>query len=141
MQNDLIAASRQFLGVKFQHQGRSLRGLDCCGLVVMSYRAIGVTVRDSSEYSHWMVKNELLNWVLESHVEVSLPEPGCLALFHLSKTNQQHVGIISAVDPLYVIHAYAPCRRVVEHRLPYPEENDIYINQKNLLGYFKLCSL
>ena len=29
----------------------------------------------------------------------------------------QHFAIVSALDPVYIIHAYAKARRVVEHRL------------------------
>lgn len=134
--NDLVEAARKYIGVKFQHQGRTRRGCDCLGLVVMSMRDIGMAPNDRTDYNHKLVENELLNGVLEHCKQNELPEVGCLALFELEETHQQHVAIVTAINPVYIIHAYAPVKAVCEHRLPGLDENGIYVGEKNLKGYF-----
>jgi cell wall-associated NlpC family hydrolase len=46
----LVREARTYMGVRWRHQGRDRRGLDCAGLVVASLRGIGRAVRDSTAY-------------------------------------------------------------------------------------------
>src|SRR5690606_30433438 len=46
----LVTAARGFLGVRWRHQGRSMRGVDCAGLVVCALRAVGREPVDMAGY-------------------------------------------------------------------------------------------
>ena len=41
-QRDVIACARQLVGVRFAHQGRSVAGLDCLGLLLLTARTLGL---------------------------------------------------------------------------------------------------
>jgi len=46
-----VSVARQFLGVPFKHQGRNPElGIDCVGLGVLYLRALGVHIRDRTDY-------------------------------------------------------------------------------------------
>jgi len=134
--NDIVNAARKYLGVKFQHQGRTKRGLDCLGLVVLAATDCGIVCNDRTDYSHRLDKNTLLNGVLNHCYKIDAPEFGCVALFELSPSMQQHCAIVTSVDPLYIIHAYAPIKMVVEHNLP-DGEGEMYVNRQTLIGYYQ----
>jgi len=61
---------RKYVGVPYEHQGRTLEGLDCWGLIILAYREIGVEVLDLTDYDYdWaqqgdnhFVKNYYENW-------------------------------------------------------------------------------
>src|SRR5678816_2498857 len=40
--SDIVAAARTFINVPFLHQGRSIHGVDCIGLVIEAGRAVGL---------------------------------------------------------------------------------------------------
>jgi hypothetical protein len=133
---NIVEAARKYLGVKFQHQGRTDRGLDCIGLVVRAASDCGIVCKDHTDYSHRLDKNTLRDEILLHCTKIDLPEVGCIALFELNPTLQQHCGIITSIDPLYIIHAYAPIKMVIEHNLP-EDEAELYINKKSLIGYYQ----
>lgn len=132
----IIEAARAYLGVPFRHQGRTRRGVDCVGLVVLAATDAGFTIADRTDYSHRLTDNELLNGILSHCDSVTSPQPGDIALFQLPN-HQQHCAVVTAIDPVYILHAYAPLRKVVEHRLA-KGANDSYINQITLTGYYRL---
>jgi hypothetical protein len=41
---DLIACARQFIGVRFAHQGRTPEGLDCLGLLIITAQRSGLVI-------------------------------------------------------------------------------------------------
>ena len=51
---------KKYLGVSYKSGGRSLRGLDCWGLIVMVFKDFGVEVLDmeSPAPEQWSFKNE-----------------------------------------------------------------------------------
>jgi len=44
------AAARAWLGIPWRHQGRSARGVDCAGLVVLVARELGLADYDKQTY-------------------------------------------------------------------------------------------
>jgi cell wall-associated NlpC family hydrolase len=133
---NIVDYARKYLGVKFQHQGRSPTGCDCLGLVILAATEAGLNCSgDQPTYSHRLDKDTLLNGILKHCDPIDKPEPGCLAVFELS-TGQQHVAIVTSIDPVYIIHAYAPIRKVCEHGLP-EDDGQMYINKKTLIGYYQ----
>ena len=118
----LVDSARQWLGVRWRHQGRDRDGVDCGGLLVVAMRGIGRTMRDKRAYGRvpkdgWLEAALAANFGPPGGVEdIAL---GRIALFRFGKSEPDHVGILACHPQggLSVIHAYAPWRRVVEHRL------------------------
>ena len=46
----VVAQARTWLGTPWRHQGRSPRGVDCAGLVVLVARALGLADHDVAGY-------------------------------------------------------------------------------------------
>lgn len=124
---DVIACARQFMGVRFTHQGRSVNGLDCLGLLIMTAQRLGLTFEgkaaDELDIPHYgvrpdvlMLKHKLDCYLLP--VAVAQLREGDLVLLRIDGS-PQHLAIISdypMAGELGMIHAYAPARQVVEHR-------------------------
>jgi hypothetical protein len=116
-----VAAARTFDKVRWRHQGRDARGVDCAGLVIVSLIAVGRNPVDAIGYGKIPYRG-----MLEELIERNLGDPlplrqdmreGDVVL--LKFTGEPcHVGIIT--DYLYggfsLLHAYASNRCVVEHR-------------------------
>jgi hypothetical protein len=124
-QRDLILAAREFIGVKFAHQGRSREGLDCLGLLLVSAAAVGlrfdgVAARDVDVPNYSMRPDTVfLQQQLERFlVPVSEAKAADVVLLEIDGA-PQHLAILSdypVVGELGMIHAYAVSRKVVEHR-------------------------
>lgn len=123
-----VAAAREFLGVRWQHQGRSAQGVDCVGLLVVPAIRLGVLTpgQDVTDYSRQQDGSQLAA-LLHRHCR-RLPHwreasPGdILALRYADQP--QHVAIVTrAWDARWgfkVLHAYgndAIGGQVIEHRL------------------------
>ena len=117
-----IAAARSYIGVRWRHQGRSRRGVDCAGLIACALQDTGRPIEDRTTYGREPYMRSL-EIVLHSHFgDPLLAEQmrvGDVALMHFRNGEPSHVGILG--DYLYgglsLIHAYAKTREVVEHRL------------------------
>lgn len=124
-EKEIVAAARDYIGVPFVHQGRSRLGLDCLGLLVRvaqdcDLRLDGAPVwqRDEGGYGHYPDADHLraqLEAVLQSAEALA---EGCVVLMQHDGT-ARHLGVVGeyAGDELSLIHAYAPAKSVVEHRL------------------------
>jgi cell wall-associated NlpC family hydrolase len=114
---DFINAARSMIGVRFHHQGRHpTAGVDCAGLVVCSANKCGVTPGDYNDYQRTPISTDFIEHILK-HCDVVQPgdeQPGDLWVFKFAN-NPQHVAIQTESNPLKMIHAYAPLRKVVEH--------------------------
>jgi cell wall-associated NlpC family hydrolase len=78
-----LRAARTFLGVPYAWGGESRGGLDCSGLVVVSFRAVG---RELPHYTGAL-------WQLGRPVPDAELQPGDLVFFRLSGGVPGHVGI------------------------------------------------
>jgi cell wall-associated NlpC family hydrolase len=129
MTQDIIAAARGFLGVKFRHQGRSqATGFDCLGLLlaIADAHAIGwpdelTELLQSCDYTH-IPDPDILRSGLEKAL-VSKPidalQAGDIVLLNV-QGRAQHLALVADYaggKELSIIHAYAPAHKVVEHRL------------------------
>jgi hypothetical protein len=114
---DIIACARQFIGVRFAHQGRTLEGLDCLGLLLISAQTVGLTV-DGEEVNAFDIPHygtrpdaQLLRKKLDSHllpIERSIIREGDVALLKIDGL-PQHLALITNYPmhgELGMIHAY-----------------------------------
>ena len=91
----------QFLGVPYAHQGRTLEGLDCYGIVILFYRELGYELYDIDGYPvNWCKRGR--NFLLENFhkqwEKVEKPRPYDLVGFTILTPNPDHIGIYLAED-------------------------------------------
>lgn len=132
----LIDAARKYDGVRFRHQGRTVDGLDCAGLLVVTGWDCGLN--SWSRESHFgyerlpdgVTVNKIMACVTDK-VPVCAANliPGNIAqISYVSGGIERvtHMGFLTDMGGDYdrgqpyqlgMIHAYLPARKVVEHRL------------------------
>lgn len=114
-----IAATFEFMDVRFKHQGRSHNGVDCAGLVVVSLDAIGRSFRDVPAYSREPLRQGLREALVDNlgdPIPIESMRAGDVALMRF-RGEPSHVGIITD-HPQYkfgLIHAFAQMKKVVWH--------------------------
>lgn len=118
--DDIITTARFALGVPFVHQGRSLRGLDCAGLLCFVAENLSVKYTDVSGYGR-QPSDGLLEATFDAHVERGVLIRVALAemqagdfLMMRFRREPQHLGIFTGEN---LIHAYLQAGKVCEHRL------------------------
>jgi cell wall-associated NlpC family hydrolase len=120
----LIAAARSYIGVPYQHRGRTRRGVDCIGLLACAFADIGVSVVEPDAYSP-IPDGQLLHAGVASHLgePVTGPlRPGDVVLLRWHQ-HPNHVALVTdypIAGELALLHSYAKAERVVEHRLADP---------------------
>lgn len=123
----MVAAARSFLGVPFKHRGRSRRGVDCVGLVVVALAAVKRTVVDRRHYGRKPEEDGLYE-VLCDHLGDPVPmetmRPGDVVLMAVYASIREahlpnHVGIITEYPGggFALLHSLAMNKEVIEHRL------------------------
>lgn len=123
----LIACARQFIGVRFAHQGRTPEGLDCLGLLILTAQTSGVRITGieaaALDVPHYGTRPDaaLLKHTLDTHLSAvtqAQVREGDVVLLKIDGV-PQHLALITdypMAGELGMIHAYAPARKVVEHR-------------------------
>lgn len=117
--DDFVKTCRGYLDTPFRHQGRLPGvGLDCAGVAVCAARECGEEVADFLAYSRLPSSAVFLETIGKSCDRIRLSEslPGDLLVFEFD-ANPQHLAILTEASPMYIIHAYTPARKVVEHIL------------------------
>ena len=116
----IVAAARSWLGVRWRHQGRTVRdGVDCIGLCICVARECGYSVPNATGYARRQDGSQLMA-ALSTHLS---PVPkgqgsqGDVALFR-DDGFPVHVGILALRRGIQtVIHAHARRRQVLEEPL------------------------
>lgn len=116
-----IAAARSLMHVRWRHQGRNKRGVDCAGLIVYSLRAVGCRPLDAIGYGRIPYRG-MLEKLMEDNLGKILPrafmQEGDVCLMRFAGA-PSHCGIITAYPygEFSLLHAFAQNREVVEHRI------------------------
>jgi len=116
-----LAAARGYLGVPWVHQGRTERGMDCVGLIVLSMRAAGLDPPMTADYGRMQDYRQARRYLEEFCDRVGSPEIGDIVLFKTTQT--LHMAIVSEVEdgrPARVIQALGPKSKVVDTGLQFP---------------------
>ena len=117
----VVAAARGWLGTRWQHQA-SVKGVacDCVGLVAGVARELGLLHADLPPYERTADGATLTRLCAQHMRGVPLPslQPGHVAVLRF-EAYPTHLAVVGdyAHGGLSLIHASAPARRVIEHRL------------------------
>lgn len=111
---DFVVAARQLVGVPYRHQGRTPRGLDCIGLLLLAASRVGVLPLELGRRDYGRAPlDELLAGLGEHCDALEFAEPGCiLAIRWPGDRRAGHVAICAGPT---IIHSYSNMGRVVEH--------------------------
>ncbi len=119
---DIVEAARTYVGTRYRHQGRSREtAVDCVGLLVCVAHDIGLSDFDTDTYSKRPDARQFRANMLASGctpVRKDRVESGDILRVFTMKW-PVHLAILD-VDELglrWMIHAYAPARKVVRERL------------------------
>ena len=101
--DSFIAAARTYIGVPWQHQGRSRFGIDCVGLLVCAARDLGIPVEDIRAYQREPGAHDLARMLRRHCVSVPVADmrPGDIVLMGRPST---HVGFLAQDNPFGLIH-------------------------------------
>ncbi len=109
----MITAARGCLDTPFHHQGRQPGiGLDCIGLIVMSLRAVNITVHDRTDYGQRPDGTSLIAALLAHGAEKTESLAAGDILVFRYDGQPQHVALATSATTM--IHSFAPAGRVVE---------------------------
>ncbi|OYV99034.1 MAG: hypothetical protein B7Z62_02025 [Deltaproteobacteria bacterium 37-65-8] len=116
LRDQIVAEARTWKGTPFQHLARCKgAGVDCIGLVVSVAKAMGFSVEDRKQYPripiHGVFSDELKRQTDEIKIVDVLP--GDMLAFTW-RAELHHVGIVTCLDPMTMVHAYATARLCVE---------------------------
>lgn len=123
----LVSQARRYLGVRFAHQGRNREtGVDCLGLLLCAAEDIGLELKQRAirEYDRKDYRSFPDTTMLRAQLDGALEKTdamqvGDVILFNI-EGRPQHLALMTdypAENTFGMIHAYAPMRKVVEHRL------------------------
>ena len=114
----IVNAARMYLGVPFFHAGRSIYGVDCIGLLILATREAGIDVFDETNYSPIINSVYLMYRINQCCHKIDRKEVlrGDMVLFRIGRS-EQHMGLITEIEPLYMIHSFQTVGKVVEHAL------------------------
>ncbi|HVJ44710.1 MAG TPA: NlpC/P60 family protein [Dongiaceae bacterium] len=118
---EIAAAARKWLGVKWRHQGRSERGVDCIGIGACVAADLGFKIADRTNYGREPIPAEIVAAFRANGFKEVIPRTarqiGDVLVFRDGR-HIRHVGIQSEKhDVPHLIHATAGLRQVVEEPL------------------------
>lgn len=118
----VVAAARTWIGTPYRHTA-DIRGVgvDCGMLLVRVFVDTGLCpVFDPRPYPpDWHLhrtQEKYLGFVFERGHEVATPSPGDVVVFKYGRC-YSHGGIVTAAEPLSIVHAYSRARIVLEEPL------------------------
>lgn len=131
---DIVAEARTWIGTPWRHQGR-LKGVgtDCLGLVGGIAVNVGLFPSDQwrtdpafGGYGRIPLTERMLAGCARylDNVPKNSVRLGDILLMSFAKERPQHFAIVSRLEPrLYIIHAYAQRRKVVESQAALPNSS------------------
>ena len=113
----IVAEARTWLGTPFKHQARLKGvGVDCGGVPVGIAKTLGLSYNDGQGYAR-VPSNGQFRSLLASCLDVITladVQPGDLMSFAFM-SEEQHIAVVSQLDPIRLIHAWEAIGRCVEN--------------------------
>lgn len=120
MINKVLKECRSYIGVKWKHQGRSRRGVDCVGFLLLALKSVDIEVLEIKGYAR-IPDGFALKKIMDEQPRMKKVYPpyeiGDILLLKIRK-EPQHVAILCdrSSGNLGMIHSYnGGERKVVEH--------------------------
>ncbi len=136
----VVAEARKWILTPY-HVGADVRGagVDCGMLIVRIFVDLGlVPPFDPRPYPpDWMLHRDdekYLRFFTEHCTRVAAPRPGDLALFRYGRA-YSHGGVVTAIDPVTIVHAYHDAGCVIEESLT---QNPALSNPSRKLAFFSV---
>jgi cell wall-associated NlpC family hydrolase len=123
---ELVDAARNWVGVPFQHQGRTRLGVDCAGLVVSVLREAGCLPAGFAEPAAYgrRPSRELPEIVARHCLRAAQAEPGALVLIRWPHDDEpRHIAFCTGAT---LLHSYQRARGVVETSYRGPWRRDTH---------------
>lgn len=123
----IVDFARSFKGTPYKHQGRSVNGIDCVGILVLLGNELDVYHESERRYSRnpksFGIKQEMEKILVK--IDKKDIKYGDILLFRMI-TDPQHVGVVTeySEQSFGIVHCYQSVGKVVEHRL-----NDKWIDR------------
>ena len=118
----IIAEARSWLSTPYHHAADVKGvGVDCGMLLARVFVDTGLCEPfDPGSYPpDWMMhrsEERYLGFIFDRMAEVDFPSLGDVMLFRFGRA-YSHGGIVTSVNPLKIVHAYAPAKRVIEEEV------------------------
>lgn len=117
----LVDIARSYLGVRYVHQGRTPRGVDCGGLIILVCGDCGLDVPASLRTANYgPIQKGGLRKAVEDHCGVATGRQACGSIALICWPGHREPGHIAFVTGENLIHAYSRSEKVVEHGLRAP---------------------
>jgi cell wall-associated NlpC family hydrolase len=136
----IITEARKFLNVPFFHRGRSVLGLDCLGLIIVSFRKCSIIIPSDDGLTYystwWRNQEDRLHDHLKKYgfEEVEIPQRGDIITFKLlgMQYPAHHSGILISEDTMIHVNGLGGAweRKCKINRIP-----DSY--KRRLGSYFR----
>jgi len=113
---DFYEEARKWVGAPWKHQGRTMRGLDCGGLLIMTAKNLGLPHEDLENYPRDPTATSVLDHLSKMLTKSFKNEiiPGQVGIFR-EGAYPCHVGIFSEKDShLHIIHSLIKRRKTIE---------------------------
>jgi len=122
----IVEKAREWLGVKFRHQGRNRKGIDCVGLVLAINNEVNGEAREITGYERRPNQKKVHELMKANLVKIRPEEarPGDVVLMAYDM-GATHLGILTEST---IIHAFMQTRKVVEQ----PRES------QHIVAYYRM---
>lgn len=118
--DNIVQEARKWVGVPYRHAGRNEHGIDCVGLIIKVAHGVGLTSYDTMNYPKRPNAADLLR-EMRNHLQ-QVPKADADhgdILVIAAPSSPVHMGVleIDERDQPWLIHAYAPARKVIREAL------------------------
>lgn len=115
-----VAEAKKLVGTKYLHQGRTVNGVDCLGLVVLPAIACGLKVIDCTVYPKLGAGPQLLAALEEQLVRCDGTQIGDILVFDLGSANY-HLAIRTGYGILYASYSLTGLVTETVYRKPWTD--------------------
>lgn len=112
----IVAKAREYIDTPFHHQGRvKAVGIDCVGLVIGVAHELGLSDFDVTGYSRQPDPIQFRAIMRAQLTERTFAQRQAGDVLSFAFIAEQHVGIVTSIEPLTIVHCWAKVGRCVEH--------------------------
>lgn len=135
VREEFVNAAKRRIGTPFQHQGRLIGvAMDCAGVALGAMDDADIPHAVITGYSRQPDPERFRAYILDYCNPIRFDELQCGDLMTFRFAEEQHLAIVSALDPLTIIHAYEKVGKVVENPI-----DAVWLNR--MRGCYRLKAL